>query len=1016
MMKNKQWHSYLWMILWIGSFLMVMPSNRTAQAQEAGGYWEQISVDVEKATEPGAFYFYNISRGSGTFRAELNGESFQATMTWTEPGQRYAAGQSVDLTISVNIDEYVWDDDAPGYTNLGLNYMGAAVRAWRDWMERNIDFKDSQGNYSAKVSTNYGKIAVGSQTLQVSAEFPSGGSDGDKLSIVVGCTAGRNRYNYQWVENDSAGFTTNPENEEPEPNWEPLPPTTAPGSGPLIPRVIVVVGIAIAGTLSTIAAELANKAAQAAASSEEEQPKEEMVYVLNPSHKQFDLEVNKLVTLTINAYRVTKEGHQIEEGANISLNLPPDLAEYFSIQTSTSPGQLTANITLLKIPSASAALLDVNGVFPQGKAKTEVKLMFRMDFSISPVHTPNITFNEKEKFWQPPELVACFRDPVQDSPIKVGFYYGFMDPPLTFEPDILEVKEGYSSDDGLTYNFKLNVRDEIDLEKVFGEDLTDDDGRVTVKVVVKDEKGKEYAAKTALQVHPQLKMISYAYDPEKGISKRGRPKTTEGIELKDMQFIADGKDILPLVFFFVRTDKELEEGEEYLNAIDLVDVESIEFVTGTFSDPEKNEADCGNGLFAYKIQSDRAILYSEKQQEKQTLEVTARTKASASKNIGVTSKPLHIEVYPQFLKFDFWVVPGQYKDTSEAFAHVQLHPSKIGVPNMSLSLEVENPPERDRGFLELVNGDREQTTRDKDYYQSTEYVPLMQGSACWALKYSKMSWDNLSSCIFKITCYGPESDTGPIWQMTKTIDVGQNINNLLSDLVNESGRLDLNNPYWKDSICPYHMRGVIWNLVCKGDPKQPYVCHWLREKIMGWLTDRSLYNEHSDPKKIESMMRMNGIEFQYCSFTPLHVWANLFLSGSHQINDAKALDPWWEQRWTDSSLKDHKNLITVYSELNWKLSERGLGLRAIAEVQAGVLFFAGIVSLISILVPFLIPITIPSAVNLIMTTYIGGVPFHAIVLYGGTVDYDNYLPDGKKRLFYPNWFANFIKDLSKSND
>ncbi len=81
-----------------------------------------------------------------------------------------------------------------------------------------------------------------------------------------------------------------------------------------------------------------------------------------------------------------------------------------------------------------------------------------MKFSISPVNTPKITYYEKEKRWQAPELIASFRDPVQNTPIKVGFYYGFMDPPLTFEPDILEVKESYSSDDGLTYKFKIEFK------------------------------------------------------------------------------------------------------------------------------------------------------------------------------------------------------------------------------------------------------------------------------------------------------------------------------------------------------------------------------------------------------------------------------------------------------------------------------------------------------------------------------------------------------------------------------
>jgi hypothetical protein len=183
---------------------------------------------------------------------------------------------------------------------------------------------------------------------------------------------------------------------------------------------------------------------------------------------------------------------------------------------------------------------------------------------------------------------------------------------------------------------------------------------------------------------------------------------------------------------------------------------------------------------------------------------------------------------------------------------------------------------------------------------------------------------------------------------------------------------------------------------------------------MGWLTARSFYGD--DPKQIETMMSMNGIEYQYCCFTQLHAWANLFLSGTHHIKAAKALDPWWEQRWTDPSLKDHKNLTTVYSELNWKLSQRGLGHRAIAEIQAGVLFFAGIVSVISMVVPFLVPITIPSAVSLIMATYFGGMPAHAIVAAGATVDHDNYHPDGRKLLFQPNWFVKFIQALSKSDD
>jgi len=128
-----------------------------------------------------------------------------------------------------------------------------------------------------------------------------------------------------------------------------------------------------------------------------------------------------------------------------------------------------------------------------------------------------------------------------------------------------------------------------------------------------------------------------------------------------------------------------------------------------------------------------------------------------------------ILVSPQFMKFHFWVVPGQHRGTSDAFAYVQLCPSKTGFPNMPLTLEIENPPNSDRGFLELISGDREQTTRDARDYLSD--VPLPIGGAFWTLKYSGMSWKNLSACVFKVNCYGPESDAGPIWQASQQFQI-----------------------------------------------------------------------------------------------------------------------------------------------------------------------------------------------------------------------------------------------------
>jgi hypothetical protein len=143
---------------------------------------------------------------AGNIPGEFEGDSFQATMTWTEPGQRYAAGQNVDLTLSVTVDEYKWYDDEPAYIHQGLNYVGADLYARID--EPGIDFigatgssiyfVDAQGEHLAQVKTDYGKIAIESQTLHVSAAFPSGESNGDEKTIYIKCIAGMNIYNYRW--------------------------------------------------------------------------------------------------------------------------------------------------------------------------------------------------------------------------------------------------------------------------------------------------------------------------------------------------------------------------------------------------------------------------------------------------------------------------------------------------------------------------------------------------------------------------------------------------------------------------------------------------------------------------------------------------------------------------------------------------------------------------------------------------------------------------------------------------
>ena len=1021
-MKKTSWLIRIWLSLWLASLFIGMSVSGTVQAQEADGYWELISVDVYERPAEG-YSTFRISQGSGTFNAASEGDSFQASMSWTEPGQRYAAGQVIELTISVNIDEYNWYDDEPGYIHQGLNYLQANIYARIDAPEvgysgvtrEAIYFTDPQGEHNAQVETDYGKIAIGSQTLNVVAAFPSGGSDGDEKSIYIKCTAGMNTYNYRWVENSSAGLAPVPENEEPGTGtgteWDPIAPTAMPEPGGLpVARVIVVVGVAIAGTMSAIAAELANQAAQAAASGKEEPPAEEIVYVLNPSHKRFDLKVDRPVTLTVNGYRVTQGGYQKEPGALISISLPPELAEFIQLQTTDSSGQVTCVITLLKIPSASMATLDIQGIFPHGKASAQVQLTFKMEFAIYPVRSPNITYHEKEKRWLAPELVACFRDPVQKTPVRVGYYYGFTDPPLTFEPDILEVKEGYSSDDGLTYNFKLNVRAGIDLEDYFGADLTDDDGRVTVNVVVKDEKGEAYAATTALQVSPKLRLVAYSY--HQNVKTRGlRASPYEGLELDDMEFIADGIDQLPLVLFFIRSDKEVASGSEAEVVMDIVDVKKIDWITTTsFEEPAVNAANTGGGFFAYDLRSTNAITASQDTVNGEyCLEVDARIRPGGPKNYSIEGNSLRFAVKPQFTLLRLWVVPGSRRDTSEALAYVSLEPCRKPLPKKNLELSFECG---EGVSLSLDGCDAVQSSTELDRTSSGGAF-ITKGSVLWTLRYSGLSWSSLPTATFTVRCAMQDKD-GNATSVARSVSVNllDNVNGMLEDMFNDAalGR-EINNSYWNSMPATIESyRGPLWNIYQNFSTTAPFVCYRMRDRIIGWLQDRRHYDNPSDPRRqIALMKRMNGLEFDYYASQPAHDWAGFFLSSMGKYGSYAALDPWWGQHWKNPDYKD-------YNKLRGKWGERA----RIYSMYAMVAVLA--VALVKMLATYGIAVSLSAAISAISAWLAGASTVQILAILGISAGLDavSYTADsdltdgtGKYQGYNPNWPISFLKAIAQ---
>ena len=181
--------------------------KKTLPNYKGEGYWSLISTDVVQAV-PSPGNTTNITNGSGSINvvSSSSGDVFTSSMTWSKPENRYNGEEEVELTISVKIDTYTWNGKNDGYIHMGLNYMSGNISAHIDEPDVGlnsvtrgaISLVDEDGKDYGSVSTDNGKIVVGSQTLKVKAVFPKGYTDGDLRTIYVTGSAGAVRYNYIW--------------------------------------------------------------------------------------------------------------------------------------------------------------------------------------------------------------------------------------------------------------------------------------------------------------------------------------------------------------------------------------------------------------------------------------------------------------------------------------------------------------------------------------------------------------------------------------------------------------------------------------------------------------------------------------------------------------------------------------------------------------------------------------------------------------------------------------------------
>ena len=155
-----------------------------------GSFWELTSVDIQKTMDTSSSQSI-LEHGRGVYKTFDDNEKFQASFSFTEPGDRLYAGQSVDITLSAQIDEYIWKGQ--------FNHMGGGINAG---FFPGRPFKNPEGLWVAGVQALNGKIVVGSDSLTVSGKFPPGWKDGKETFYIQCDKVGKILYHYRWVDGD----------------------------------------------------------------------------------------------------------------------------------------------------------------------------------------------------------------------------------------------------------------------------------------------------------------------------------------------------------------------------------------------------------------------------------------------------------------------------------------------------------------------------------------------------------------------------------------------------------------------------------------------------------------------------------------------------------------------------------------------------------------------------------------------------------------------------------------------
>lgn len=530
--------------------------------------------------------------------------------------------------------------------------------------------------------------------------------------------------------------------------------------------------------------------------------------------------------------------------------------------------------------------------------------------------TTDITYNSQSHEWQASSLLIYWVNANEGkTPVDPGFEYGFPEPPIQVEPPVLEVKSFVVHG---SHQYLLNFDVEQDLEQFFDEDLTKNNGMVKITIEAIDSEQAKYLAEINYQVRPYAIPIIYFWKDSPGYQLEA-DRDHNGITLNPGELVADEKDEIGIGAFLVRSDKADDFALSYDQPLKLM-VEPQADLRGEKSWDYilNSEGDVDNpDRYSARLKSKEVVFFIGKEHE---IEVQAELSLDENRYpnyLQTQRSPAKIKVKPLEIFLKLWVFPGEKMGTSRAGALMFVPTKEIGLKDYSLNIDI-----RSHGFT--LTADQTTQMTDKD------------GLARWTLFYRGMNWNNYHNCNFTVRCGVTKADGG--FKGTQVhIDIGHNVNKLLTDFYNQRNRpeLRIENPDWrqgagfistvKDWVWPDYLSGPVTNLFSLvSESYYDFVCEQIRNRIVEWIERRRYVTSVSNYNE-DVHTSMNGIDYTHYFiwlFGPVtHTFAGIFLAdvNADPIYDPRFLDPWWVQGWSNPIRRTVNGLYTKARQLTLQL-------------------------------------------------------------------------------------------------